>query len=250
MTIFYYTATGNSLLVAKSLGGKLYSIPKLLKEEITLFQDDVIGFVFPSYVGSIPTVVEDFLDLVKIKADYTFAIVTYGKMAMWTGKHFSEMARERGITIDYINQVKMVDTSLKFYDIDKQIKGEPKKNINTQIGYIKRDVAGRVHNDTRGNRITNAVSNIGYRAYRKEIGHCEGLFSIEQSCTKCKVCEKVCPVDNIKVESNVSFQQKCIRCYACTHNCPQNAIRFKGEKSRARFRNAKVTLREIIESNN
>ena len=32
MKIFYYTATGNSLDVAKRIGGQLYSIPQLLKE--------------------------------------------------------------------------------------------------------------------------------------------------------------------------------------------------------------------------
>ena len=31
MKIFYFTATGNSLYVAKRFGGELYSIPKVLK---------------------------------------------------------------------------------------------------------------------------------------------------------------------------------------------------------------------------
>lgn len=250
MTIFYYTATGNSLMVAKSLGGNLLSIPKMLKEEKTLFEDDIIGFVFPSYRGSIPTVVEEFIQRVKIKGTYTFAIVTYGSTAMWTGKHFAEIAKEKGLSLDYINQVKMVDTSLKFYDMEKEIKGEGKKNIDQKIKRITEDIDLKVSNNTRGNAITNAVSQIGYRAYRKEVGDCDKLFSVEESCTKCKVCQKVCPVDNINVDSIVTFNGKCIRCYACTQNCPQNAIRFKGEKSRARYRNSKVTLKEIISANN
>ncbi|MDR2588945.1 MAG: hypothetical protein LBC67_05905, partial [Spirochaetales bacterium] len=49
MTIFYFTATGNSLYAAKTLGGKLYSIPQLLKEGQFEFADDSIGFVFPVY---------------------------------------------------------------------------------------------------------------------------------------------------------------------------------------------------------
>ncbi|SPW87228.1 Uncharacterised protein [Enterococcus faecium] len=32
MTILYFTATGNSLYVAKRLGGKLISIPQMIKE--------------------------------------------------------------------------------------------------------------------------------------------------------------------------------------------------------------------------
>ena len=32
MKIFYFTATGNSLYVAKKVGGELYSIPQMIKE--------------------------------------------------------------------------------------------------------------------------------------------------------------------------------------------------------------------------
>ncbi|NRW84548.1 hypothetical protein FHX28_003877 [Clostridium beijerinckii] len=33
MKILYFTATGNSLYIAKSLGSDYYSIPKLIKED-------------------------------------------------------------------------------------------------------------------------------------------------------------------------------------------------------------------------
>ena len=42
----------------------------------------------------------------------------------------------------------------------------------------------------------------------------------------------------------------CQMCLACTNNCPQNAIRVKKEKSKARFKNQNVTLKEIINANN
>ena len=78
----------------------------------------------------------------------------------------------------------------------------------------------------------------------------EKNFFVEDNCNGCKTCEKVCPVDNIKVDKKPTFTNNCQRCLACTHNCPQNAIRLKNEKSRARFINPNVTLKEIIESNN
>ncbi len=40
MTICYFTASGNSLYVARQIGGRLLSIPKLMKEEsIDKFDD-------------------------------------------------------------------------------------------------------------------------------------------------------------------------------------------------------------------
>ena len=56
MTIFYFTATGNSLAVAKRVGGELISIPKALKDGESGYEDDVIGFVFPDFDGSLPRI--------------------------------------------------------------------------------------------------------------------------------------------------------------------------------------------------
>lgn len=48
MKILYFTATGNSLAVAKKLGGELISIPQAIKNNQYEIKDDVIGFVFPT----------------------------------------------------------------------------------------------------------------------------------------------------------------------------------------------------------
>jgi Protein involved in ribonucleotide reduction len=61
MKVFYFTATGNSLYVAKRIGGKLYSIPQMIKEHKYEFEDDAIGFVFPCYVFGLPRLVRDFV---------------------------------------------------------------------------------------------------------------------------------------------------------------------------------------------
>lgn len=144
----------------------------------------------------------------------------------------------------------MVDTSLKHYDMEKQIHGLAKKQVCEQLDKIKSDIERKVYNLGRGNVVTSQISKFGHKAYRKEIGNCDNLFEVEDHCTLCKVCEIVCPVDNIKVGCKVNFEGQCIRCYACTQNCPSNAIRFNGEKSKARYRNSDISLKEIILANN
>jgi hypothetical protein len=72
------TSTGNCLEVAKKIGGKLISIPAVLKKVINLnFEDDIIGIVILNYGGYLPSPVKEFLR-VKLKADYIFGILTYG----------------------------------------------------------------------------------------------------------------------------------------------------------------------------
>ncbi len=49
MKILYFTASGNSLHVAKSFGCETLSIPKMIKQGKYEFTDDKIGIVFPLY---------------------------------------------------------------------------------------------------------------------------------------------------------------------------------------------------------
>ena len=49
MLIFYFTATGNSLAVAKRIGGNLISIPQVIDSQNLKYKDDAIGIVFPIY---------------------------------------------------------------------------------------------------------------------------------------------------------------------------------------------------------
>ena len=69
-------------------------------------------------------------------------------------------------------------------------------------------------------------------------------FMVNDNCTSCKICEKVCPVNNIKVENKPKFSNECETCLACIHHCPQNAIHMKSEKSKARFINQNVKLKK------
>ena len=83
--LFYFTSTGNCLDVAnkmkKELGDcNLYDIAKYdINIEV---KEDKIGFIFPIYYGSVPRIVENFLNNVKIKKNsYVFVIATYGANA-------------------------------------------------------------------------------------------------------------------------------------------------------------------------
>lgn len=49
MKLLYFTATGNSLYIAKSFGGELISIPSMVKSGTFEFSDDKIGIIFPVY---------------------------------------------------------------------------------------------------------------------------------------------------------------------------------------------------------
>ena len=61
MTICYFTATGNCLYVARRIGGNLLSIPKLMRQEEVVIEDDAVGIVCPVYNAEMPMMVRAFM---------------------------------------------------------------------------------------------------------------------------------------------------------------------------------------------
>lgn len=124
MKIFYYTGTGNSLAVAKQIGGELISIPKIMNSSNLNFEADVIGIVFPIYSLEAPKKVQEFLKKAKLKAEYLFAIGTYGNMPSAAMYRLQNLARENGFSFDYLNHILMVDNFLPVFSIEEPIMQE------------------------------------------------------------------------------------------------------------------------------
>ena len=59
--LFYFTATGNSLYVAKKLERKPISIPQIVHQSNLTFKDEKIGIVAPVYGHEVPDMVKEFL---------------------------------------------------------------------------------------------------------------------------------------------------------------------------------------------
>lgn len=251
MKIFYFTATGNNLYVAKRIGGEIYSIPKLMKEGRYEFEDEKIGIVFPTYYGTVPKIVEEFLNKAKLTSSYIFAVATYGALSRTVIPDLIEIGKRNQIKFSYVNDLLMVDNYLPAFDMAEEIKKEPKKNIEENLTKILNDIKnGRVYIKKYG-----AVMRFIGLTINKFYPYPEGIkfeknFRVDSHCNGCGICGKVCPVDNIEIAKKPSFKGNCQQCLACANHCPQKAIHVKTEKSKVRYINKNVTLKEIITSNN
>lgn len=247
MKVLYFTATGNNLYIAKQLGGEYYSIPKLLKENQLEIEAEKIGIVFPVFYSGVPKVVEEFLNKSNLKSKYIFVIGSYGSFSWGTSRHLLEIAERNNIKISYYNEILMVDNYLPVFEMNRQLKKEPGKKIEENLNKIKKDIV----EERNYIKMNAAFAKIIRASQMKQYdNHFDSNFKVNSNCNGCKVCEKVCPVDNIKVKGKPGFHDNCEHCLACIHNCPQTAISLKKEKSLARFRNQNVTLNEIINANN
>ncbi|AET67978.1 hypothetical protein Desor_2399 [Desulfosporosinus orientis DSM 765] len=248
MKIFYFTSTGNSLAIAKKFEAELYSIPQVLKSNTDEFSADAVGIICPVYHFGVPGIVKDFLTTVNINSPYVFALLTYGNMTGNAPGHIDQLASSNGITLSYINTIKMVDNFLPVFDMEKERRKlkESDAEINRKIN----DIQQRVNHRKISKNPFVIMSTPIIRSVMKETG-IEKKFCISKDCTACGICQKVCPKNNVKLDKRPYFGNNCCSCLGCVHMCPQKAITIKGEKNpNARFRNPDVSLKEIIEVNN
>lgn len=72
--VFFFSATGNSLYVAKHLDSKPISIPQIMRKATLSFKDETIGIVCPIYGSEPPYMVQDFFK----KSEIRYKIFLYG----------------------------------------------------------------------------------------------------------------------------------------------------------------------------
>ena len=245
MTVFYFTATGNSLAIAKRIGGTLVSIPQVVDSCDLHYKDDAIGIVFPIYYFAAPKMVNRFLEKANFEADYVFAIGTYGIMP---GAAMLNLQKQNGQRFDYANHLLMADNFLPISEVGKQIKKLPKKKIEERAAQIVNDVNNRKHLQAKASPVFRAATAIVSTMIPS--GENAQKYIVNNRCNKCGVCAKVCPSGNIAVTDRVCFANNCEVCFACLHLCPQNAMHHKSQKSEKRWINPDVSLNDIIKANN
>lgn len=250
MIIFYYTGTGNSLALAKRIGGELISISQIDLTRDLSYKSDIIGVVFPIYLLEPPKIVKEFLSKVTFEAEYIFAIGTYGNSDIGCMDTVQSIAKKNGYSFDYTNTLLTVDNYLPMFETKKQIENLKKKNTH--------ECTDNIVNDILSLRKMNLKSSVVLRQLLKVVKPFGNLllneksdknYKVNENCTRCGICKKVCPANNIEIEEEVEFKHNCQNCMACIHLCPENAIHVKKEKSNARWLNPDVTISEIINAN-
>lgn len=246
MIILYFSSTGNSLYVAKKIGGKIQSIPERIEKGKYQIKDDSIGIVFPIYGLCIPPYVEAYIKKMEAECDYLFAIATYGFFPGAVCGQLKELALKNNRHFDYVNRLKMGENCITFADMAKQ-QGDSGKQ-QKEIQRILEDIRTRRKFIRRDSLFKKIMTVQHKKAYEYPTG--TGItdkVSINENCAGCGICVRVCPMGNIRLENGRPFYgTDCISCGGCIQNCPKNAIHHEEEKSGARYRNPHVAVEELF----
>lgn len=255
--IYYYSATGNSLYVARFLekflpDTEIHSIPEALSRESISIEAECVGFVFPMHYFGLPLQVEEFLERLTLHdAQYVFAIATCGVPywgrpfmdaeailarknqhinASWYLRLVSNYLPHRDTAADWRIRIRAWLAERKLHKICNNIKNKQAHDT----WQILKGFCLRYHEE--------------WRNRRQRID--ESFICDRVKCTSCGICEGICPVNNIKrPEGFPVWQHQCVECLGCLHACPTEAIDY-GEitKGRHRYRHKDIKRTDLLQS--
>ncbi|OHD53606.1 MAG: hypothetical protein A2Y33_06705 [Spirochaetes bacterium GWF1_51_8] len=271
--IYYFSGTGNSLMLAKDLAGKLdarlTSIPSVMAQAAIAPEADTIGIVFPVYYIQdicVPLIVERFIGKLEgIGSKYIFAVCNFGGGSVHAIRYVRGMIRERGGTLAAGFGIRMPQNAFYKPNENKQkLFAQASKKTekiyryvaarkhgkyddlwNVFIKLILAPVLPKLRRD--GVRDLSRIAESGPRPFRELVPLTDNSFSADGNCNGCGICAKVCPVNNISIDGKKPvWHNRCENCIACASWCPRDAIRGGVLQEGMRYRHPGVNVSEMF----
>lgn len=246
--IYYFSGTGNSLVVARDISekieGRLIPIASLMDKKVITTDSDVVGIVFPVYYGEPPVIVKEFAKRLKnLEHKYIYAVCTYGGAASASFRVLRRIIRSNGGELSAVYGIHMPQNAFyKQRENHQRIYSEWRKKLQL----IVKNTTTKAKCSFYSNIFIELlfipmhpllIKPICQRSFAKQLNMPseskfdllirlmdKGFYSNEK-CNGCGICSKVCPVRNINISNNKPiWQNHCENCLACYNWCPNKAI--------------------------
>ena len=264
--IVYFTSTGNTLWLAQQAkeileaeGYALSLLDVVLTPPDKLDSWDMLGIFYPVWGSGLPVPLKNFVfKLPQTKGKKIFLIGNCALFTGDTGMYWKKIIEKKGYDVFYLNHLIMpTNCSLPGFNFLKIPNEEKKKKI---LSKAKQKLKQICFDIVRGRRRKDGIGPLSWagghlqrhflpsweQAYKKQ-------FTIDKEyCIGCRVCERVCPQGNIKVEAKgkVYFGDDCIFCLKCYNLCPVNAVLIgrasKDSKKYNRYKGPAESIKPIF----
>ena len=259
--IYYFSGTGNTLAAAKQIAEQLgenvelIPIASLPRGTTVHFGDaETIGIFHPVYCFGIPTLVQNFLERLKVlpkgaKQPYIYSLCTSSGLLGSAHLIMEQKLKKQGYKLNAFFHIPMVSNYIPRAKAPnprrlEKILSTAEKKINAAgekilarknrrpIHVFPLDMFGEI---------------AGIRAV-SFMNDYDKYFWLNENCNGCELCEKICPASNIIMMNGMpTWRGHCEQCMACLQWCPKQAIQFrKITVKRERYHHPRIKAEELF----
>jgi Pyruvate/2-oxoacid:ferredoxin oxidoreductase delta subunit/flavodoxin len=247
-TIYCFSATGNSLQIARLLAKAAGDCGL---EPMTLVAPKgpvggtgkSIGFVFPVFNFGLPRIVKRFVeDLEILPGTYCFAFISYGGYGANTLGMLEDLLAEKNVRLSYAGEAEMPKSNASAPG-PEQIR-RTLDFAAVKVAEAARDIARGVRRPIK--RKAALLTKVANGWLYKNIAEWDKKFFTTNQCAACGLCAKLCPVSNIAMNTRPIWLHHCEQCLRCLQWCPHEAIQHGKQTAKwKRYRNPGVQVKEL-----
>ena len=253
--IYCCTGTGNSLWTAKKLSAFLGStviVPIASGDKDKVEHDTTnIGFIFPVHIWGIPAPVVNFLNRQDPDPTrYYFAVAVNAGQVAATLIQLQNLLQKKNMKLSSGFSVCLPSNYIPWGGAESPTKQRQKFSAAMEkISHIASSVRSRKEMPPeKGPLWQNIFLSSIYRLSYSYVSGMDKSFWADEKCTRCGICEKICPAQNISlIDGKPQWQHRCEQCFACLQWCPEEAIQYgKGTAKKKRYHHPEITLKDML----
>ena len=252
--IFYFTGTGNSLdvarIISRTIGEEMVDLGAAWKTDrfglrFRVSQGENLGFVFPVFAWTTPSIVDDFIREVEFITDngrpyvpgYCYCVMTCGAFTGGTADFFRKMLlRYHNIKLDASYSVQGVGSCVYLYNMPKP---EAQERIIRTMRRSAKQVAGAIAAKHMGSfEVRNPFGSLMSHLTGRQNKHnpIQKFHVDELACIGCGTCQQVCPTNTVQLVDGMPIWEgeECCHCLACLHRCPAHATQYGSSTAKRR----------------
>lgn len=233
--ILYFSGTGNSAFVARKIAKDLQDEYMNLfdrirnKEYGEIHSNKPFIVVCPTYGWRIPHFLEEWMEQVTFSGNQEmYFVLTCGSDIGNAGSYAKAFCERKGLRYRGCGEIVMPENYIAMFPVPDREESEiiiekAIPRIEKLVYYIQ---VGRPFPKTKDGPISWLKSAPVNKAFYSLFVHAK-KFTVKDSCIGCGKCERVCPLQNIRLENGRPvWGKECTHCMACICKCPKEAIEY------------------------
>jgi ferredoxin len=257
-TIYYYTATGNSLMLARAIAQRLgdTEIVPLARHrmERTAPATRRVGIIFPIHAWGLPRTVAEFVDNLNLSGvRYAFAVASCNGTAAGTLPRLRKAIRKNGGDLhagfivrspSYSGSGGKVPPMIAMV---KRLSGKPFPREEERLPAIIDAVGNEQAKAPDNSAFLGALlGNFFHSQATIQFAGMDAVYSVNESCVGCGQCSRICPRGNVTLQDGKpAWRHDCDFCGACITWCPRKAIMSKADPAAPHGHHPGVTAADL-----